>query len=130
VNHARDLSDLVRILLDTSNMLTQRALEMLDRLNEQLPPEDEPDALTADVGEDTTDTTHMSALLTWDNSGSGNDVTIDWGPADTTDDQEPSTGSKTYQYRDAGQYVVTVTDLDDPLRTVGVPVTVPFVTGA
>lgn len=124
----RDLIDIVKLLLETSASLTQRANVLLDHVGDDDP--EQPTALTASVVEEPTDDSHMTALLTWDNSGTGSSVTIDWGPADTVDDEEPATGTKTYQYRDAGQYVVTVTDLDDPLRTVGVPITVPFVTGA
>jgi len=127
VTRTRDLIDIIKILLETSANLTQRANSLLDRLDDGDDPE-QPTPLTASVTEDTTDTTRMTAKLTWDNSGSGRPVTIDWGPTDTVDDEEPATGTKTYQYRDAGQYVVTITDLDDPLRTVGIPVTVPFVT--
>jgi hypothetical protein len=127
VTRTRDLIDIIKILLETSANLTQRANTLLDHVSDDDP--EQPTPLTATVVEETSDDTHMTALLTWDNSGSGHPVTIDWGPADTVDDEEPATGTKTYQYLNAGQYVVTVTDLDDPLRTVGVPVTVPFVTG-
>jgi hypothetical protein len=130
-DYTRQLAELAKLIIDTSVVLGSRGAQLLDALIDQLPPVDEPGPLTADVAEDTTDTTRMTALLAWDNSGTGNHVTIDWGAPDATDDDEPATGTATYQYDAAGTYSIDVTDLDDNTRTVTVDVTVPFtVTGA
>jgi len=129
-DNTRQLAEIARILVDTAAMLNARGSELLGKLIDELPPVDET-PLTATVAEDTTDTTRMTALLTWDNAGSGNHVTIDWGAPDATDDDEPATGTATYQYEAAGTYSIDVTDLEDDTRTVSVDVTVPFtVTGA
>jgi hypothetical protein len=128
--NTRQLAEITQILVDTAAMLSMRGSELLKKLIDELPPVDEPTPLTATVGEDTTDTTRMTALLAWDNSGTGNHVTIDWGAPDATDDDEPATGTATYQYDAAGTYSIDVTDLEDDMRTVSVDVTVPFtVTG-
>jgi hypothetical protein len=128
-DNTRQLAEIARILVDTAAMLNARGSELLGKLIDELPPVDET-PLTATVGEDTTDTTRMTALLTWDNAGSGNHVTIDWGAPDATNDDEPATGTATYQYDAAGTYSIDVTDLEDDTRTVSVDVTVPFtVTG-
>jgi hypothetical protein len=124
---ARELAELVQVLTNASESLVAHARDLLARLVDAL-PNDEPTPLTASAHGVTGSS--MTAELVWNNSGTGNPVTIDWGVVDVVDDEEPAVGTKTYQYADAGQYVVTVTDQDDPLRTVGVPVTVPFVTGA
>lgn len=127
VDPARQLADLTKIVLDTSNVLSTKAGELLDRLIDQLPPDEEPSPLTVDASDDTTDETGMTVLLAWDNSGSGNSVTIDWGAVDAVDDdEEPATGTATFRYADAGQYTITVTDLEDETRTASADVEVPF----
>jgi hypothetical protein len=127
-NTTRELAELVNVLLDASASLATHARTINDRLIGTLPPDEPPAPLTASagpvVGND------MTAQLVWDNSGTGEDVTIDWGVTDVVDDQEPATGTKTYQYEEAGDYVITVAELDNASRTVSVDVTVPFVTGA
>jgi hypothetical protein len=129
--NTRQLAEITKILVDTAATLNARGSELLAMLIDELPPDEEPAPLTADVTEDTTDTTRMTALLTWDNSGTGNHVTVDWGAPDAVDDDEPATGTLTYQYLTAGTYPIAVTDLEDDTRTVTVDVTVPFtVTGA
>lgn len=129
--HLRQLAEIAKIVIDTSVSLGTRGSELLDMIIAELPPDEEPAPLTADVTEDTTDTTRMTARVTWDNSGTGNHVTIDWGAPDAVDDDEPATGTLTYQYLTAGTYPVEVTDLEDDTRVVTVEVTVPFtVTGA
>jgi hypothetical protein len=131
VDPIRQLVEITKIVVDASASLGARAGELLTALLDQLPEPEPPAALTAEVGEDTTDTTRMTALLTWDNAGTGNHVTIDWGATDAVDDDEPATGTATYQYEAAGTYSIDVTDLEDETRTVSVDVTVPFtVTGA
>lgn len=126
--HTRQLAQATKILIDAATTLNTRAAELLQLVIDELPTGDD---LTAEVGEDTSDATRMTALLTWDNSGSGNHVTIDWGATDTVDDDEPATGTASYQYATAGTYTIDVTDLEDETRTVSVDVTVPFtITGA
>lgn len=126
--HLRPLAEVTKLIIDTSAMLGTRAGELLQYIIDELPGE-QPSPLTIDVSEDTTDPTHMTALLAWDNSGTGNHVTIDWGVPDAVDDDEPATGTATYQYTTAGTYPITVTDLEDDTRYATVNVTVPFVTG-
>jgi hypothetical protein len=129
--HTRDLAEIAKIMVDTSATLSARAAELLQYVIDELPDGEEPAPLTADVSEDTTDATRMTALLAWDNSGTGNHVTIDWGAPDAVDDDEPATGTASYQYPSAGTYPIAVTDLEDGTRTVTVDVTVPFTaTGA
>lgn len=129
-DNTRQLAEIARILVDTAATLNARGSELLGKLLAELPPDEEPTPLTADVSEDTTDATRMTALLAWDNFGTGNHVTIDWGAPDASDDDEPATGTATYRYEVAGTYAIDVTDLEDATRTVTVPVTVPFtVTG-
>jgi hypothetical protein len=131
VDPIRQLAEVIKIIFDASVALGTRGNELLAMLLDELPDTEPPTPLTATVGEDTSDTTRMTALLTWDNAGTGNHVTIDWGAPDAVDDDEPATGTKSYQYPSAGDYTVAVTDLDDAARTVSVAVTVPFtVTGA
>jgi hypothetical protein len=126
----RQLAEIAKILVDMAATLNARGVELLTMLIDELPPDEEPAPLTADVAEDTTDATRMTALLTWDNSGTDNHVTIDWGGTDTVDDDEPATGTASFQYTTPGNYDVTVTDLEDDTRFVTVDVTVPFtVTG-
>jgi hypothetical protein len=127
--HTRPLAEVTKLILDTSVMLSQRASELLQRVIDDLPPDEEPAPLTIDASQDTTDATGMTVLLAWDNSGTGNHVTIDWGATDTVDDDEPATGTMSYQYATAGTYEITVTDLEDDARYATVDVTVPFVTG-
>ena len=128
--HTRQLAEIAKILVDTAATLNARGSELLAMLIDELPPDEEPAPLTADVTEDTTDATRMTASLTWDNSGTDNHVTIDWGVPDAVDDDEPATGTATYQYLTAGTYPIAVTDLEDDTRIVTVDVTVPFtVTG-
>lgn len=127
--HLRPLAEVTKIIIDVSAVLSTRAAELLQKVIDELPDGEEPTPLTVDVSEDTTDTTHMTALLAWDNSGTGNHVTIDWDVPDAVDDDEPATGTATYQYTTPGTYAVTVTDLVDATRTATVDVTVPFVTG-
>jgi hypothetical protein len=130
-DHARQLAEVVKIIVDTAATLNAHGGELLTKLIDELPDGEVPSPLTATVGEDTTDATRMTALLTWDNSGTGNHVTIDWGGTDTVDDDEPATGTASYQYGTPGSYPITVTDLEDDTRTVQVDVTVPFTaTGA
>lgn len=129
--HTRQLAEIAKIIIDTAGMLNARGSELLAKLIDELPDGEPPAPLTAEVGEDTTDVTRMTALLAWDNSGTGNHVTIDWGVTDVVDDDEPATGTKSYQYATAGTYAIDVTDLEDATRTVTVDVTVPFTaTGA
>jgi hypothetical protein len=129
--HVRSLAEITKIIIDTSAMLGTRASELLQKVIDELPDGESPTPLTAEVSEDTTDTTRMTALLAWDNSGTGNHVTIDWGAPDAVDDDEPATGTASYQYLSAGTYPIAVTDLEDDTRTVTVDVTVPFTaTGA
>lgn len=129
--HVRQLADITKIVVDASASLSARAVELLELLIAELPDGEEPTPLTATIGEDTSDATRMTALLAWDNSGTGDHVTIDWGVPDAVDDDEPPTGTKSYTYLAAGDYDVTVTDLEDDTRQVIVDVTVPFtVTGA
>jgi hypothetical protein len=120
-NRTRELAELIQVLLDAVKKLT-------DMLVNQLPPDlPEPIPLTASVHGVTGN--QMTADLHWDNSGTGRHVRIDWGVTDATDDDEPATGSKTYQYELEGSYVIMVTDHDDPTRVATVDVTVPIVTG-
>jgi hypothetical protein len=114
--------------MNASKSLDEHAQELLTRLLDSIPPDENPTPLTASVHDVSGST--MTAELVWDNSGTGNGVTLDWGVTDVTDDEEPATGSKTYQYELEGDYTIVVTDLDDNTRTVNVDVTVPFVTGA
>lgn len=130
-DHTRQLAEVTKIIVETAAVLSTRGVELLDKIIEMLPPDEEPASLTADVSEDVTDTTRMTALLAWDNAGTGNHVTIDWGAPDAVDDDEPATGTASYQYTSAGTYTIDVTDLEDATRTVAVDVTVPFTaTGA
>lgn len=128
-NTTRELAELIQILLNVTDSLGQHARSLTERLVASFPPPDGGDkpALTASVHG--VSGSSMTAELVWDNSGSNNSVTIDWGATDTVDDEEPATGTKTYQYEDAGDYTIVVTDLEDATRTVDVDVTVPFVTG-
>lgn len=129
--HTRQLVEATKIVADAAASLSTHVSHLLEKVRESLPDEEPPVPLTAEVGEDVTDATRMTALLEWDNSGTGNHVTIDWGVTDVVDDDEPATGTKSYQYATAGTYAIDVTDLEDATRTVTVDVTVPFtVTGA
>lgn len=129
--HTRQLVEVTKIVADAAASLGAYASQLLEKVLESLPVDEPPTPLTAEVGEDTSDTTRMTALLAWDNAGTGNHVTIDWGVTDVVDDDEPATGTKSYQYMTAGTYPISVTDLEDETRTVTVDVTVPFtVTGA
>lgn len=126
--HARQLAEIAKIMTETAATLSTRGSELLQLLLDELPSGDE---LTATVVEDITDPTRMSVTLAWDNSGSDNHVTIDWGAPDAVDDDEPPVGTKNYTYATAGDYEVEVVDLEDATRVVTVDVTVPFtVTGA
>lgn len=127
-NSVRELASVAKIVIDTSATLITRGVELLALLIERLPEED---PLTVTVDEEATDETRMTARLSWDNLGSGNHVTIDWGVPDAVDDDEPPTGTASYRYESAGTYSIDVTDLIDATRRVTVDVTVPFtVTGA
>jgi len=125
--HSRELAELAQLLIDTSTVLSTRAGQLLERLIADLPPDEEPTPLTASV-HGVIDSS-MTAELVWDNSGTGNHVSIDWGVTDAVDDDEPAVGTKTYQYALEGDYVIVVTDLEDATRLIEVDVTVPFVTG-
>lgn len=125
--HGHQLVAIAKTLLDAATSLLQHATDVVAALADALPPGEEPADLSANVSEDTTDTTRMTAQLAWDNTGQGN-VTIDWGATDATDDEEPETGTATYRYQSAGTYVIKVTDLDDDARYVRIPVTIPFST--
>lgn len=130
-DNTRLLAEITKIVIDASTALGVRASELLQKLVDELPDPEPPAPLTAEVGEDTSDATRMTALLAWDNSGTGNHVTVDWGVPDAVDDDEPPTGTASYAYPSAGTYPITVTDLEDDTRVVTVDVTVPFtVTGA
>lgn len=129
--HARQLVEVTKIVAEASASLSAYTVQLIEQVLDALPDDEPPATLTAEVGEDTTDATRMTALLAWDNSGTGNHVTIDWGVTDVVDDDEPATGTKSYQYAETGTYPIQVTDLEDATRTVTVDVTVPFtVTGA
>lgn len=129
--HIRQFAEVAKIVVDTAAVLSARGAELIQKIIDELPDGEQPSPLTADVTEDTTDPTRMSALLAWNNSGTGNHVTVDWGVPDAVDDDEPATGTATYRYATAGTYTIDVTDLVDDTRTVSVDVTVPFtVTGA
>lgn len=123
--HGHQLVAITKTLLDAATSLLQHATDVVTSLADLFPPDEEPADLTASVNEDTTDTTRMTAQVAWDNTGQGN-VMIDWGVPDATDDEEPETGTATYQYQEPGTYPIVVTDQDDDQRTVSVPVTVPF----
>lgn len=127
-NPTRELAELVQILMNAADSLGMHAKSLMERLLASIPPDEEPTPLTASVHG--VSGSSMTAELVWDNSGSGNSVTIDWGATDAVDDEEPATGTKTYQYDTEGDYTISVTDLEDETRTIGVDVTVPFVTGA
>lgn len=122
----RQLAEIIKIVVDTSTLLSTRGGELLNKLIEMLPSDEEPTPLTLDVSEDTTDATGMTVLLAWDNSGTGEHVTVDWGVADAVDDDEPPTGSASYRYDDAGTFTITVTDLADATRVATAEVTVPY----
>lgn len=125
---ARQLAEIAKIVVEASASLGARGVELLDLLIAELP---DLMPLTAEVGEDTSDATRMTASVTWDNSGTGNHVTIDWGAPDAVDDDEPATGTASFQYATAGTFPISVTDLENATRTVTVDVTVPFTaTGA
>lgn len=123
---ARQLAEIIKIIVDTSTLLSTRGSELLTKLIDLLPPDEEPTPLTLDVSEDTTDETGMTVLLAWDNSGTDEHVTIDWGAPDAVDDDEPPTGSASYRYLTTGTYTITVTDLVDATRVATADVTVPY----
>lgn len=127
VNAARELAKIIQILLDASSSLASHARALTERLLNALPTDEPPARLTASVRGVTGST--MTVELVWDNSGTGNHVTIDWGVPDVTDDDEPAVGTATYQYAAIGSYVVSVTDLVDATRATSVDVTIPFVNG-
>lgn len=84
-----------------------------------------PETIIAAVEADSGDPSGYTALLTWDNSGQGT-VDVRWD-AGQLHPAEPDAGTMTQVYLPGqeGVHTVTVTDSDDPARTVIVEFEVP-----
>jgi hypothetical protein len=84
--------------------------------------------LEVSISADSGDPTRRRASLLADNKGAG-EVSISWGDG-LADDTNPGDGTTNteHNYGD-GTWTVTVTDVDEPVRTVSQEVTVPFAEG-
>lgn len=76
--------------------------------------------------EDPTDETGNTATITWTNYGAG-PMTLDFDDGVVPNVVVADTGSMTHTYVNAGAHIVSVTDVDQPLRTDNAPsITTPF----